>query len=82
MARSMPAYRCVLLDEAGVPTTVVHLMVETDADAIIASITLAREDRRCRGFEIREAERLVFLQMDDKAFGKSRAAVHEHSRHA
>lgn len=72
MARSMPAYRCILLDDAGVPTTVVHLMVESDADAIIASITLAREDRHCRGFEIREAQRLVFLQMDERGTGRRR----------
>jgi len=66
MGRPLPPYRCILLDRGGVPSLVVHLMVENDTDAILAGSVLAHEHRHCRGFEVREGERLVFLQMGDE----------------
>ncbi len=74
MARIAPKYRCVLLDRDGSPQTTIHLVVESDSDAILAGNALARE--AAQSFEIHEGDRLVYMQKSssDSPSGATAAA--------
>ncbi len=58
-----PTYRCKLTAPDG-KEAVVHLVITSDSDAILAANTLRQEFGSCCAVEVWEADRLVYVQSD------------------
>ena len=55
-------YQCLVLDDAGVPETVISLVVDSDTAAIVTGCELSRTFSDYSSMEIRGRGRLLYAQ--------------------